>query len=102
MDTEEPEKKRRGNPDWIKGGKSRNPVGRSKQTDRGMSSRMKRDMFLTYARLGGAKGLETWGRLNREAFYKEFLKLLPKDQNIEGDVKVTFTWETDGKNNGPL
>ncbi len=87
-------------------GKSGNPAGKPKGKINKYSY-LKEDMLFVYKKMGGKKALFDWAKASlqtKEVFYKELIKLLPRDLTIDADMNVRFEWEggNDTLNKGPL
>jgi len=95
-------RKNNGNPNWRKG-VCPNPAGRGKGNKNHYTKDVKEAIYFAFKQMKGKKGVLEWAKENKTQFYKEVFNLLPKEIAVEGDMNVSFSWETDGKQgNGPL
>ena len=95
-------RKSNGNPTWVKG-VTGNPKGRPKGKPNVYTKEVRESILYAFKQMKGKKGVLEWAKENKTQFYKEVFNLLPKEIAVEGDMNVSFSWETDGKqSNGPL
>lgn len=91
---QEKNKRRPGNPNFIKG-VSGNPNGRPKGAKDKVSRTVKQNIEETFQKLGGIKGLVEWAEKsnrNKEKVYDWYFSMLPKnvDANVAGDLGLTI------------
>lgn len=94
----------KGEKKWVKG-QSGNPKGRPKGNHNRFTL-LKDAMLNVYEKMGGEEALFQWATKNpknRETFYKELFRLLPKDITIDVPEKTKINFQmilTGGDDNG--
>ena len=67
-------------------GKSGNPGGRKKGTPNKNTVEIKTALEKAFDGIGGVEAFTAWAKGNRELFYPIWVKLLPKDVNLNANV----------------
>ena len=74
----------------YKKGQSGNPSGRPKGTKNRVTKDIKSAYLEVFQRLGGIDGLKKWAEGNRDIFYGQISKMLPKDLQIKSEHDLTI------------
>ena len=73
-------------------GKVANPKGRPVGS-KNKWTQLREDFLWVYDKIGGKAELANWAKDNRESFYKETTKLLPKQVDVDVQGDITVRWQ---------
>jgi len=74
----------------FKKGTSGNPQGRPQGSPNKITKDIKAAYLKAFDALGGSDGLIQWARKNRDVFYSQISKMLPKDLEIKSDQELSI------------